>query len=115
MHVTRVGRDFVKRTVAAIAVGGLAVLAAPVQAAELEVNLASPGLVPVTVSDAGATVGGVSPSLGAGTVAHYDKQALMRAGALRASTDRLVASDGSSAAIDPVVALEVKFTRRSAA
>ena len=30
-----------------------------------------------------------------GAVAHYDKQELMRAGALRASTTRLVASDGS--------------------
>ena len=104
-----------KRTVA-IALGGLAVVfAAPAQAEQVDVNLASPGLVPIEVSDAGATVGGIAPSLVAGAVAHYDKQELMRAGALRASTTRLVASDGSDVEVSPNVTLEVKFTRRSAA
>ena len=104
-----------KRTVATIALGGLAVFAAPAYADQLPVNLASPGLVPIAVSDPGATVGGVSPSLNAGRIAHYDKQALIRAGALRASTDVLVASDGSVADVEPNVTLEVKLAQRSAA
>jgi hypothetical protein len=94
----------VKRTVA-IALGGLAVFAAPAQAEQVAVNLASPGLVPIEVSDAGATVGGVQPSSVGGSVAHYDKQELMRAGALRASTTRLVASDGSDVEVDTNVTL----------
>jgi hypothetical protein len=53
----------VKRTVAAIALGGFAVLAGavPAGAAELSVpaiNLAAPGYVPVTVTD----IAGVSPA-----------------------------------------------------
>ena len=47
-----------KATVAALALAGLAVLAGPAYADQLSVNLASPGLVPIEVSDAGATVGG---------------------------------------------------------
>jgi Subtilase family len=101
----------VKRTVAALALGGLVVFAAPAQAEP--VNLAAPGLVPVTVSDPSASIAGVEPArsgvAGGRVVAHYDKQRLIRAGALSAATTRLVASDGSVAAVEPEVALEVEL------
>ncbi|WP_053225693.1 S8 family serine peptidase [Solirubrobacter soli] len=101
-----------KRTVAAVALGAFAVLAAPALAEP--VNLAAPGLVPVTVTDPSASIAGVAPArsgLADGrVVAHYDKQALIRAGALNASTTRLVASDGSAVAVEPEVVLEVKVT-----
>ena len=101
-----------KRTVAAVALGAFAVLAAPAGAEP--VNLAGPGLVPVTVTDPSASIAGVAPTrsgLAEGrVVAHYDKQALIRAGALSASTTRLVASDGSSVPVEPEVVLEVKVT-----
>ncbi|MBE2317512.1 S8 family serine peptidase [Solirubrobacter sp. CPCC 204708] len=81
------------------------------------VNLASPGLVPVTVTDPGATIAGVPPEragLDEGEViAHYDKQKLMRAGALHEDTTRLVASDGSVEPVEPNVVLEVKLADRS--
>jgi hypothetical protein len=101
----------VKRTVAAVALGALVVFAAPANAEP--VNLAAPGLVVVAVSDPSATVAGVAPArTGAAdgrVVAHYDKQALIRAGALSAATTRLVASDGSVAEVEPEVVLEVKL------
>ncbi len=100
-----------KRTVAAVALGGFAVLAGPAFAEP--VNLAAPGLVPVAVSSPSASIAGVAPArsglVDGRVVAHYDKQALIRAGALSPSTTRLVASDGSVATVEPEVVLEVKL------
>ncbi|MDA0160572.1 S8 family serine peptidase [Solirubrobacter ginsenosidimutans] len=105
-----------KRTVATLALGGFVVLAgaAAAGASELPVNLASPGLVPVTVTDPSASIGGVKPArsglVEGRVVAHYDKQALIRAGALGPATTQLVASDGSVEPVAPNVTLEVKVT-----
>ncbi len=106
-----------KRTVAVAAFGAVAVLAAPAYADPI--NLASPGLVPITVTDPSASIAGVEPER-AGihegeVIAHYDKQKLMRAGALHASTNRLVASDGSVEPVEPNVVLEVKLAKRASA
>ena len=83
------------------------------------VNLAAPGLVPVTVTDPGASIAGVEPERAGvhegAVIAHYDKQKLMRAGALREDTRRLVASDGSVEPVEPNVVLEVKLAPRASA
>ena len=114
-----------KRTVAVVAVGGLVVLAGavPAQARELsvpEINLAAPGYVPVTLSDAAGVdtstlkIAGVEPALAPRTradgavVAHFDKQALIRAGALGPSTRHLSLA-GETADVDVNVTLEVKL------
>jgi hypothetical protein len=105
-----------KRTVAIAALGAVAVLATPASAETI--NLAAPGLVPVTVTDPSAEIAGVEPErtgIHEGEViAHYDKHKLMRAGALHASTTRLVASDGSVERVEPNVVLEVKLARGAA-
>ena len=105
-----------KPTVALAALGAAAVLAAPAHA-ETTINLAAPGLVPVTVSDPGASIAGVEPEraglVEGEVIAHYDKHRLMRAGALHASTTRLVASDGSVEAVEPNVSLDVKLAPRT--
>ncbi|MDA0180623.1 S8 family serine peptidase [Solirubrobacter phytolaccae] len=106
-----------KPAVAIAALGAVAVLAAPASADPI--NLAAPGLVGVTVTDPGASIAGIEPErtgLHEGEViAHYDKQKLMRAGVLHASTTRLVASDGSVEPVEPNVVLEVKLAPRSSA
>ena len=52
-----------KRTVATLALGGFAVLAgAAGRGLRAPVNLASPGLVPVTVTDPSASIDGVKPA-----------------------------------------------------
>ncbi len=82
-------------------------------AAAAPVNLAGPGLVPVTVADPRASIAGVAPErtgvLDGQVIAHYDKQALVRAGALHAATRQLVASDGSVEPVEPEVVLQVKL------
>jgi hypothetical protein len=117
----------VKRTVASLALGGLVVLAGavPAQATELsvpEINLASPGFLPVTISnDAGVdnaslSLGGVAPALPPRTlpdgsvVAHFDKGALLRAGVLGPATRQLSLA-GASTDVDVNVTLEVKLAR----
>ena len=99
-----------------LAVALLPAAFAPAAYAE-PVNLASPGLVPVTVTDPGASIAGVEPERAGihegAVIAHYDKGKLMRAGALHEDTTRLVASDGSVEPVEPNVVLEVKLTKRA--
>jgi hypothetical protein len=95
-----------------LAVALLPAAFAPAAYAE-PVNLASPGLVPVTVTDPGASIAGVEPERAGihegAVIAHYDKGKLMRAGALlevkltKRATEAKVSSVAGPGELDPLV------------